>query len=213
MQRFLQIARSSLRSAVLSASFIGLLFVVHIGRLTAESPRYPISTERVVQALAAYGLNVTPKEIRVPAALTAAIPSPQLELVSMRSASPELVQIELRCHTSGKCLPFFALIEVPPGTGPSFIADAEKRKAPEARAGSAWTVARAEADRMEAPDQIRAGSQITLLLEDAQMRIRIPAVALDSGAPGRDVRVCTPDHRNTFHARVVSSSFARGGLE
>lgn len=214
MQRSSQIERFRLRSALWVACLIGLLLIVHIERLAAEGPRFAISTQRVAEALSEYGLKIRPQQVRLPSPLTSAIPSPQLELVSMRTAAPDLVQIELRCQSSGKCLPFFVLLDVPAGTASSFTAGVKQHQlastGAEARTGlRQYGVAGIESST----PRIRAGDHIALLLEDSQMRIQIPTVALDSGAPGLEVRVCTLDHRKIFRARVVSSSIARGGLE
>lgn len=211
MQRSTLFARRRLPSGCM----MWLLFVLPTPTLFAEGPRYPISTLRVAQALVGYGLKVTPEEIRLPAMLSATSASPQLELVSMRPAAAQLVQLELRCHAPGECLPFFVLLNVPAGAVQSLVAafkNNDKSPQPETLQN---VVAGQAAPKSIQPtgDRMRVGASITLLLEDGQMRIQFPAVALDSGAPGSIVRVSTIDRRKTFRATVVSPTIAEGDIE
>ena len=208
-----QIVRFSLRPAALRVSVIWLLFGLQ-AKMFAASARYPISTARIAEALIRYGLNVAAEDIRLPLPISAASSSPELELILARTAARNLVQLELRCRDSGKCLPFFVLIDVPDGAASALVADVRKDEQFQAGAGPGSPMSQGRAKNVQtSPDRMRAGSHITLLLEDDQMQIQLPAVALDSGAPGLEVRVGTVDHRKTFRAMVVSPTVARGGLE
>ena len=46
----------------------------------------------------------------------------------------------------------------------------------------------------------------------AQMRIQLPAVAVDTGAPGTEVRVTSADHRHTYRGVVVDADTVKGVL-
>ncbi|HEY4011122.1 MAG TPA: flagella basal body P-ring formation protein FlgA [Acidobacteriaceae bacterium] len=216
MQWVTQIRRSSLVSTVLTPGCVWMMTITVTGALAVERPRYLISPVLIADVLWRYGVKVTPNEVQLPVSLSAIDPIPHLEIVSMTRVTDDVVQLQWRCRDAGECLPFYVLLNLPTVTATSLIASARLKsglavRTPGQGAGPA------QLHTPEVPEQAMAkvhpGSHVTLLLEDLQMRIQLPAVALDSGSPGADIRVATPDHRKIFRATVVDQSVVKGDLE
>ena len=63
------------------------------------------------------------------------------------------------------------------------------------------------------PQGITVGAHITLELTDPQMHIHLPAIAIDTGAPGTDIRVASLDRKHTWRGTVLDANTVQGGVQ
>lgn len=196
----------------------GMVFFAHLLRAQTSQPAsYPISAETIVGVLRASGVDVHPSAVHLPGLLRSSMESPSLEIVSAQRLVNDRTRIELRCRHMGECIPFFVTLDrvpsdaaVPVSALQSSVPDHESR----AGGGSGRLQLEGIAARVEEPStRMQAGSRVTIVLADPRMLIQLPGIAMDAGAPGTDVRICTPDRKTIFHARVVDSTIAKGSIQ
>jgi Chaperone for flagella basal body P-ring formation len=185
-----------------------------------SSTRYPISEAMVALAMQTKGLDVKPSEVHLPMILSAAGESPQLEIASAERLDDGRLRVQLRCRNATECLPFNATLDVPAGAISQEVGVLKALSgAPisaSARALHATGVDQTRllnAEAHSAATALRVGSHVTLVLTGGHMQINLPAIAMDSAAPGTDVRVCTPDRKQTFHGTVVDATTVKGLVE
>jgi Chaperone for flagella basal body P-ring formation len=174
--------------------------------------RYPITGPMVANFLQANGVNVTSAQVRLPMELTAATPDPQLEIVGTQTGRDGELRLELRCQRAGECLAFSALVYV---GDEKAIPVAKKPEHSSDKLASIRSLSGATGPavlRSNSPG-LRVGSQVVLLIEDGQMQIHLPVVAMDSGSSGGRVRVCTLNRKKVFQAVVVDAGVVRGVIE
>lgn len=194
---------------------MGVAFFAHL--LMAQRPTpasYPISEQSIASALEANGIKVHPSAVHVPVPLRAATESPSLEIVSAERMGNSRTRIELRCHYSGECTPFFVTLDLAE-SGAAFPIGALQAPTlnPVARSGDGSDPLGPEGTGGPIGGRdarMQAGSRVTIVLANQQMVIQLPGIAMDAGTPGADVRICTLDRKTVFHARVVDSVVARG---
>jgi flagella basal body P-ring formation protein FlgA len=63
-----------------------------------------------------------------------------------------------------------------------------------------------------APNIVRAGSAVKLLIDGKNMRITVPVVCLQSGRQGQTIRVASSDRKRVYQAQVISQEFVRNTL-
>jgi hypothetical protein len=179
----------------------------------ASQRRYPMTPAMVAQALKARSVSVDPSAVRIPADLTATGPSPQLEITMAERSADGRLRVQLRCGRRGECLPFNAMLDIQ-GVN-ALAAEAGLRNAADAAGHlrSEETASGSLAAIAMAPSRLRIGSQVMLVFENDHMLIHLPAVALDGGAPGAEIRVRTPADGKTFRATVVDCTTVRGEME
>ena len=167
----------------------------------AASSRYPLLPAAIADALKAAGVLAAPSDVTLPSALTASVPSPQLTLGSPERSGPTQIRVRVTCAQSGQCLPFMVVADL---HNPAAALAAQRQLAPhtEAKASGQGT----------AGEMLRAGQHATLLLEDERMRISLPVISIDTGAPGAQVRVASLDRKQTFRAVVSAAATVRGVL-
>ena len=197
------------------AWLMGVAFFAHL--LMAQRPTpasYPISEQSIANVLEANGIRTHPSAVQIPGPLRASTESPSLEIVSAERIGNSRIRVELRCHHAGECTPFFVTVDLassverfPVGSVQAPTLNPTVRSAN----GSDPLGFEGADSRIGGHDaRMQAGSRVTIVLANQQMLIQLPGIAMDAGAPGADVRICTLDRKTIFHARVVDSLVARG---
>jgi len=184
--------------------------------------RYPMSSAVVARALEMNGLDVKPSDVHLPMILSASTPSPNLEITATERLAAGRVRLQLRCRKAGDCVPFNATLDV--RSAAAVAAEAGVKSASHGAVtignpGNMGSIPGGEslgsspATIANRTSSLRAGSKVVLVLKDDYMTIHMPAIALDSGAPGTGVRVCTADRKKTFHATVVDQMTVTGVMD
>lgn len=179
--------------------------------------RYPITETIVANCLRTSGISVTPSQITLPMNLTAATPEPQLDIAATQKIADGEVRLELRCHRLGDCVAFDALVhaqdvkaipaEVKPERTPNPLSNDRNLANGTGKSG----VRAGAEDRTSS--YLRVGAQAVLVIEDGQMRIHLPVIAMSSGSIGGRIQVCTLDRKKTFQAVVVDEGVVKGIIE
>lgn len=186
----------------LSTAYIFVLLLAalntHAQGLTA---RFPLDADAVVVTLSASGLSVNAGDITLPADLTAAVTHPVLRITHAEAVQGERVRLRLVCENGGDCLPFFAVLQ---RHGPGKASATASQLGLESPRTPSTTYAKSAV--------LRAGTRAVFLLQTEHMRITIPVVSIDSGAPGAEVRVASLDHKQLYHGVVSDSTTVRGTL-
>ena len=171
--------------------------------------RYPIGERDIANALSAVGVSVDKSQVHLPAHVSATTESPKLVVVAADPLGSNQVRLELRCNAASECLPFLAIVDV---KDPNFVVASARSKNVSADAAIHSTRLQTAAIPKDGP-QLRVGSQAVLEIRDGQMDIHLQVLAIDTGAVGRQVRVCTLDRKKVFHAVVTSERTVTGVME
>ena len=171
--------------------------------------RYPISEGDIVRALSATGVSVDIAHVHLPAHVSATTALPKLDVVAADPLGNNQVRLELRCNAASECLPFLAIADV---KDPILVAASARPKHFSADATNHPMRLQAVAISKDGP-QLKVGSQAVLEIRDGQMDIHLQVLAIDTGAVGRQVRVCTLDRKKVFHAIVTSERTVTGVME
>ena len=163
--------------------------------------RYPLTGNSIANALTVAGASVIAADIALPSAMTATAPSPQLALQSAGLSGPTQLRVRVTCSVAGQCLPFMVIADLHDN---ATALAALHLLAPRNTAGAPGA--------QTAADLLRAGQHATLLLEDDRMRISLPVISLDSGAPGTQIRVASLDRKQTYRGVVSDATTVRGAL-
>lgn len=180
---------------------VSLLAFPLLSSAQAPAARVPVSARDVALVVSAVaGASVDASEVSLPADLTAATANTNLRLLQAEATQPAAVRLKLACEGGG-CLPFFALLHVHDQAEAVQVASQISLKLNhnlpiESRKGTA----------------VQAGMRATLLLEDEHMRISLPVVLIDSGAPGTEVRVASLDRKQLYRGIVSDNQTVRGSL-
>jgi flagella basal body P-ring formation protein FlgA len=62
------------------------------------------------------------------------------------------------------------------------------------------------------PAAIRSGSAATLLLDGPRIHIQLSVICLESGEPGKTIRVTSKDHKQVYTAEIIDGTLLRGSL-
>lgn len=215
--------RGSVRRAMSKGLLAALLPLGwHVASLGQEPGprRYAMSESVVAAALRASGIDVQPAAVHLPLAMTASNSSPALDVVGTERVGADRVRLRLRCARAGECVPFSAVVDLPESSVavvsvPATAAPATRMAGSGAPGGSSeWGHTLRSNDAIKAPEQsVHVGAHLTLWLEDGQMRIQLPVIAIDTGARGAEVRVSTEDRKKTFQATVLDEKTVRGVVE
>jgi flagella basal body P-ring formation protein FlgA len=207
---------------VLPAMALGLFVSTSMAQ-GAKPARYPMSSAVVAQSLKTNGLDVEPSEVHLPMILSASSPSPNLEITATERLTDGRVRLQLRCRTAGECVPFNATLDVRSAAAVVAEAGLKSSTVSELTAMSRYVemqpTARSEPSSPSAiahagtTATLHAGSKAVLVFQDQHMTIHLPVIAIDSGATGADVRVCTPDRKKTFRATVMDQATVRGVMQ
>lgn len=161
------------------------------------SGHFPISRDQVAEAVRNAGIVATTDQVSFLADVVATSPSPILKVQSIESWGDHRLRVRCACSTSRECLPFF--VSVNSNSAAQTLPnnddhDSSGTHLPSAKPQTAG---------------VRSGSAATLLIEADHAHIQIPVICLESGAPGKTIRVSTTDHRRTYMAEVVTDSLLK----
>ena len=170
--------------------------------LTAQTvERVPLTGATVAAALTGAGLPVEGSQIELPGALATTNTDPQLRVTGAELLPDGHLRVRLACRQAGECQPFMATLR---SSGPEAMAGLlalRRSLQPPSAAHSNGNT-----------DRLIAGQHATLHLESTHMLITVPVVAIDSGAPGTEVRVSSLDRKQLYRAVVADASTVRGAL-
>ena len=171
--------------------------------LTAQTvERVPLTGAVVAAALTGAGLHVEGSQIELPGSLATTNTDPQLRVTGAELLPDGRLRVRLACRQAGECQPFMATLR--------------SSSTPEAMAGLLALRRSFQSTFAEHPngntDRLLAGQHATLHLESTHMYITVPVVAIDSGAPGAEVRVSSLDRKQLYRAVVADPSTVRGAL-
>jgi len=152
--------------------------------------RVVVSREQIADAMQAAGFETTTDQLQLLSTVTLnAGASLRVAKVTTQSAGTALAQ--LNCPAR-QCLPFYVLVH-----------DAQVASSP-------MQVARSLAgNSLQARPLLKRGKPVTLVMENANLRIVLPAISLQSGARGQTIKVSSPDHKRNYKAEVVSETLVR----
>lgn len=178
---------------------------------------YPISEETITDVLQASGVKVHPSAVHLPGLLRSSTQSPSLEIASVERLGSDRTRVELRCRHIGECIPFFVTLDLGASNAALPLSllqsTSSNREAGPGIGSGSLPLERTAARGGDPSARMQAGSRVTIVLADPRMLIQLPGIAMDAGAPGTDVRICTPDRKTIFHARVVDSTIAKGTIQ
>lgn len=166
-----------------------------------QAVRFPITSLHVAEVLSSRGLATTPEHVEVPEGLSALRARPQLRLESLEPLPDGRLRARMACQQMADCTPFLATVRLP-ATGERVATTT----------GSTQGGSFGPVQKEPSGQRLMAGQKATLFLETPRMRITLPVVAVDSGAPGAKIRVSSPDHRQTYRAVVVNTNSVQGEL-
>jgi hypothetical protein len=176
------------------------------GRIQAQSPdHFALTALQVARALCERGIQTQAKQVSLLARVVATEPEPALDILSVETLgdtqpSPQS-RVKLACRLPGTCLPFYAIVNWPRGTGlPATIASSISpvvRNAP-LDARTVFTM--------------RAGTRATLVMDDDRSHIQVTVISLENGMAGHWIRVSSPDHKQVYFGEVVSPSLLKGSF-
>ncbi len=173
---------------------LGLLWLL-IPRAVGQQAgaRFPISSERVAEAIAAAGVPVRAAQVRFLAQVNALGQDSGLEVINMAKWSGDTWKAELRCSDQRACLPFYVLVQAE--TAGAFDGLPTLQGRPFARRNVPLFPRR--------QILMRNGDLATLVFENPSIRITMPVICLESGNRGQTIRVESTDHKRFFKGEIV----------
>jgi hypothetical protein len=180
-------------------AWIAALCAVASPRLGAQAAhgRVPVSSQQVVQALKSAGVDASPSQVRLLANVTSN-EGATLRVKNMKGLSNGILA-EVVCRNPSQCIPFYAVIH---------FDDAHSDEAAAFVKSAVFRPAAAP----ETPPLIARGQAVTLLIQDSDFRIVLPAVCLENGVSGQIIRVTSPDRKRIYTAEVISNKLVRSTL-
>jgi len=166
--------------------------------------RYRIAEADVAKELRVLGLNVSASQVHLPTYISSTTEAPKLEIFAARTIGTNQVRLELNCPTSSECLPFFATVDVEEPD--SFSAEVRLKLRRAIGPNRQPTLPSKEA-------RLTVGSHAVLVIRDGHVDIHLQVLAIDSGAIGQQVRVCTLDRKKVFRATVTGEGTVMGMTE
>jgi hypothetical protein len=171
--------------------------------------RHRIAEADVAKELSVIGLNVGVSQVHLPAYISSETEAPKLEIVTVEPIGANQVRLELSCPTASDCLPFFATLDV---KEPDLFSAEVRLKTREAIGANHQPATRIGAAPINQA-KLRVGSHVVLLIRDGHVDIHLQVLAIDSGAIGQQVRVCTLDRKKVFRATVTGEDTVTGMME
>jgi hypothetical protein len=171
------------------------LLLVGTSALAETKPRFDVSSQRVVEALAAAGVSATTGQVRFLDPVTALVREPRLQVVRVGNWTGGALKAELRCRDHRACLPFYVLL------GSGGTADAQ-----------GGTPQKGVTESLDKSALMRDGDPATLLFEGSTLRISMPVICLQSGNRGQTIRVASTDHKRFFSAEIIGAGLLKAAL-
>jgi len=167
--------------------------------------RFALTAHQVAQALSGSGVQIADEQISLLAKVVATEANPALDVLSVEPLGDQQAvhaetrsRVKLGCHLPGKCLPFYAMVIWPDGM-----------PGREASAHLASSVSGSDVLKPNGAFTIRAGTHATMVMDDGRSHIQVAVVTLENGMAGHQIRVASPDHKQTYIAEVVSANLLR----
>ncbi len=179
-----------------------LLLIPALGRAQVQGMSRHLLTQRdILQTLSGSDVEAKPLRISMPVGISSSIPQPPLRVSQPTLVGCCSVRLRLACESSATCLSFYASLE---------FAEAQ----PASALCERLLLTRRVASQKVAisPPPLHAGQHITLILTNGQMQITLPAILVDSGSIGDEVRVASLDHKSLYRARVAADGILKGSL-
>ena len=178
--------------------------------------RFPLSAEAVTRALHKDGLDVHAEDVRLPMPLSTTVSDPALEVVGADRLPDGHLRLRLRCQHAGDCVAFS--VTLTHSVAAPLVLAALAQPGAETTAADGMTQGTSQPSTTPVsvaaePVSVRAGTRLTMLLEDGHMHIHLPVISLDSSTGDREIHVATPDHKHTYRATVVNATTVRGIME
>lgn len=163
----------------------------------APKRRFEIATSDVAAAMVGQGLPAEGLTVKLPASITSSVADPKLQVQSASIVNAHEARLRISCETASECLPFLVTATWP--TLQTVILP-ERFKHAGASTGS------------HALSEVRVGAPVTLELVQGPLHIKLQVICLESGAKGDNIRVMTKDHKQSYVAEIVNSTFLKGSL-
>lgn len=178
--------------------FAGLMLLLVPMAAMASPPtqRFAISMSQIADALASAGLTVNVAQVEFLSEVNTVSDHAPLQVVSTANRAVGIAIVKLRCHDNHECLPFYVLVH----------------------ASKTVSLAQPASERIPLvedtsfPRVVRGGDPATLILENADFRIRMSVICLQNGSRGQKIRVASRDHRRFFEGEVVGTGMLKGSL-
>ena len=163
-------------------------------------PHSTITAALVAATLAEAGLPIAEARLHLPGSLIAHTGAPMLKVTAAEQHANGSLAVRFTCRNSVECMPFFVTVDASDDRSAlaAFAAQIPQTQASPSPTASAG---------------IAVGARVTLQLSDTLMRIQLPAIAIDTGAPGAEVRVASLDRKQTWRGIVVDATTVRGGVQ
>jgi hypothetical protein len=192
----------------MTARWIPFLLMAATGVAVQAQPqsqdRFALTTAQVALAVSASGVPTAAEHVSLLTRVVATEPEPVLDVLSVETLGKEPLEhssvrfrVKLACHVAGKCLPFYAIVSLPPST-----------------VGAANTLSTVTNTMWNAHTDIamKAGTHATLLMDDQRSHIQVAVVSLENGIVGHRIHVASPDHKQTYVGEVVNARLLRGSF-
>lgn len=168
----------------------------------AANENHAIRVESIAAAMSAVGMPVAPGQVTLLADVVSTSNAPRLVVRSIVKSTDHRLTVRFECERSEECLPFFARINSGVGSESQLPAPTMKEQSP----GYSSSDGRAK------PDEIKAGTKATLLLDGDHLHISLSVICLENGTPGKRIRVAAGEHRQIYLAEVINGKLLKGSL-
>lgn len=167
---------------------------------------FALTVKQIAQTLSDKGMQISSRQVSLLAKVVATEPDPALDVLSVeplddRSAGQteeSRFRVKMACHLRGKCLPFYAVVEVSEGTAGQAM-----------NSSSAFGGLGNLVSKRNDEFTIRSGAHARLVMDDERAHIEVSVVSLENGMTGQKIRVASPDHKQVYVAEVVSANLLK----
>jgi hypothetical protein len=192
----------------MTATWVPFLLMAAMGAAppapSQSQNHFPLTEAEVALAVSASGMPTASECVSLLTRVVATEPAPVLDVLSVETLGKESRdhenvrwRVKLACHVAGKCLPFYAIVSLPP-------AAAGADKPLPALANTAWS--------RHSEITMKAGTHATLMIDDQRSHIQVAVVSLENGIVGHRIHVASLDHKQTYIGEVVNERLLRGSF-
>lgn len=165
----------------------------------ASAPRYAITADQVVAAVADRGMQLSPDQVTFFTNVVSSVSAPDLTVKSIDQMGAQRAVARIECADSRQCLPFVVSLN---------LNQAEQAEL----AASSARPSRMAAQARPSPVLLRAGSPAVLQLDGSHVHIRLTVICLDNGTLGQTIRATDHDRKLVYTARVTEGGVLEGRL-
>lgn len=175
-------------------SLVALCTVACFAASPGSGQRAAVSREQIANALQSAGFDTTATQLQLLSTVTS-MAGARLRVAKVKTESAGTALAELNCEER-RCLPFYVLVHDTDFTKDEAIAALRVTRGCPAK---------------EHP-LLPRGKPVTLLIENANLRIVLPAISLEGGMQGQIIKVTSPDRKRVYRAEVVNNTTVRSTL-